>query len=376
MMRKKPLWITLLLSIVLLGACSEKDNNPIPSGEDDVHDIVYYVNGENQQATGLSDSLWSTLLDDLLDMAAEGGTVTFYNENSHLSPIPRKENVTFSTTNREEMKDWCRRMEDEGMTVTITYNSDTGVWNGVAYAVLHHSNIAFDENGASYATFSVGEGQTIRFARGILQYRASDNAWRIAEQQFDCVGHANEFAGTGYNGWIDLHEWGAENGAWSAEGFSGWRLLTHSEATYLMTQRNGSTVNGVENARFALAIVNDLHGLILFPDSYSHPEGVAQPVGINNNGMETTPLQENGWYSNRYTIADWQQLEEAGAIFLPTAGRRNGTTVYDFNEYGLYWLADTLGNDKAYVLSVWERYTGTGTAELRQMGGPVRLVRN
>ena len=151
--------------------------------------------------------------------------------------------------------------------------------------------------------------------------------------------------------------------------------MTHDEATYLMTQRSASTVNGVENARYTLAVVNNLHGLILFPDNYDHPADVTLPVGINNNGQTPTTLQENGWYSNLYTIADWQRMEEAGAIFLPTAGRRNGTTVYDFNKYGLFWLADSLGSDKAYVLSVWERYTGTGTAELRQMGGPVRLVK-
>lgn len=360
----------MLLGVALLGACSEKETGEKDLGRETNHDIVYYVDGENQEAAGLSDSLWSELLDQLMEQVESGGTVTFYNEN--IQPIsPRtKEAVTFSTTDREEMKAWCTRMEDAGMTVTITYNKETGVWNGVAYAIFHRASTAFDEEGASYATFSVGEGMSVRFSRGLLQYKATTGSWRFAERQYDCVGHANEFAGTDYDGWVDLHSWDS-----AAYGQEGWRLLTHSEATYLMTQRSASTLNGVANARFAQAVVNNLHGLILFPDSYTHPEGVALPVGINYNGQTPISLQENGWYSNLYTMADWQLMEEAGAVFLPTAGRRSGSTVYNFNKYGLFWLADTLGSDKAYVLSVWERYTGTGTAELRQMGGPVRLVK-
>lgn len=356
---------TLLAAVLTFAACKPEPNEVLYE-----RNIVYYVDGENHYATGHSEGQWNALLDRLLEQAAGGSIVTFYNENIQPTPSKRKENVTFSTTSREEMKDWCTRMEDAGMTVTITYNTETGVWNGIAYAVMHHTSSAFDGEGASLSTFSVGDGVEVRFSRGILQYKATTDSWRFAQQQFDCVGHANEFFGTGYDGWVDLH-------GWDSNGYSqsGWRLMTHDEATYLMTQRSASTVNGVENARYALAVVNNLHGLILFPDNYVHPAGVTLPVGINNNGQTPIALQENGWYSNIYTIADWQCLEEAGAIFLPTAGRRNGGTVYDFNRYGLFWLADTLGSDKAYVLSVWERYTGTGTAELRQMGGPVRLIK-
>lgn len=359
---------TLLTAVLAFAAC--KPEHPEPDKVRYERDIVYYVDGENHHAAGQGEDQWNTLLDNLLDQAAEGSTVTFYNENIQPSLSKTKGNVTFSTTSREEMKAWCTRMEDAGMTVTITYDTETGVWNGIAYAVMHHASSAFDGEGASLSTFSVGNGVAVRFSRGILQYKATTDSWRFAQQQFDCVGHANEFFGTGYDGWVDLH-------GWDSNGYSqsGWRLMTHDEATYLMTQRSASTVNGVENARYTLAVVNNLHGLILFPDNYDHPADVTLPVGINNNGQTPTTLQENGWYSNLYTIADWQRMEEAGAIFLPTAGRRNGTTVYDFNKYGLFWLADSLGSDKAYVLSVWERYTGTGTAELRQMGGPVRLVK-
>ena len=367
---KKILFVCLVGVALMMGACGEKESSDNGGATTATHDIVYYVDGENQQSTGLSDSQWNILLEGLLNKVEEGVTVTFYNERATVAS-QRKEAVSFSTTDREEMKAWCTRMEDAGMTVTITYDRETGVWNGVAYAIVHHASTAFDEDGASFATFSVGDGTTVRFSCGILQYKASTDTWRFAERQYDCVGHANEFIGPGYDGWVDLHSWDS-----AAYGQEGWRLLTHSEATYLMTQRSASTLNGVANARFALAVVNNLHGLILFPDSYTHPEGVALPVGINYNGQTPISLQENGWYSNLYTMADWQLMEEAGAIFLPTAGRRSGTTVYDFNEYGLFWLADSLGSDKAYVLSVWERYTGTGTAELRQMGGPVRLVKN
>jgi hypothetical protein len=39
---------------------------------------------------------------------------------------------TFSTTNREEMKNWMKEMEKEGRTVVVTYSN--GTWSGMAYA--------------------------------------------------------------------------------------------------------------------------------------------------------------------------------------------------------------------------------------------------
>lgn len=78
--------------------------------------------------------------------------------------------------------------------------------------------------GAINGKFSVSYYNKVYFSKGNLQYRASTNTWRFAENQWDFVGTQNPPSGqpTGgtvsgsdnfyisqtYNGWIDLFGWG------------------------------------------------------------------------------------------------------------------------------------------------------------------------
>ena len=98
-----------------------------------VRDITYTVDEQTTTVHLLTEEEFETLLDHFFDYAESGSTVTFYNTN-HASKGASKELVNYSTTSREEMKAWMRQMEDEGMTVTVTYDSSTGTYNGMAYA--------------------------------------------------------------------------------------------------------------------------------------------------------------------------------------------------------------------------------------------------
>ena len=98
-----------------------------------VRDITYTVDEQTTTVHLLTEEEFETLLDHFCDYAESGSTVTFYNTN-HASKGASKELVNYSTTSREEMKAWMRQMEDEGMTVTVTYDSSTGTYNGMAYA--------------------------------------------------------------------------------------------------------------------------------------------------------------------------------------------------------------------------------------------------
>ncbi len=73
------------------------------------------------------------MLDRFCDYAEGGSSVTFRNAN-RTTKSATKEAVTFSTTDREAMKRWMAQMEDEGKTVTVTYDPFTGTWTGTAYA--------------------------------------------------------------------------------------------------------------------------------------------------------------------------------------------------------------------------------------------------
>ena len=127
----------LLAAVLCLTAC-EKNN-------DKQRVITYTVTtvGTQRAASAVdktttvhleTEAEWQELLDRFCDYAEEGSEVTFYNANHKAAKSPTKEAVTYSTTDREEMKRWMAQMEDEGMTVTVTYDPATGTWNGTAYA--------------------------------------------------------------------------------------------------------------------------------------------------------------------------------------------------------------------------------------------------
>lgn len=110
--------------------------------EDTVRDITYTIAPatfviDNATTTTVhleTDAEWQALLDRFCEYAEEGSEVTFYNANHKAAKSATKEAVTYSTTDREEMKRWMAQMEDQGMTVTVTFDPNTGTWNGTAYA--------------------------------------------------------------------------------------------------------------------------------------------------------------------------------------------------------------------------------------------------
>ena len=124
---KHTLRLTALLAALLLFAACEKN--------DIIHerDIVYTVDGERHEVHLKNDTEFDALLDRFCDYAEGGSRVSFQNVD-RLTRKGTKEAVSYSTTNREEMKRWMRQMEDQGKTVTVTYDRSTGTYNGAAYA--------------------------------------------------------------------------------------------------------------------------------------------------------------------------------------------------------------------------------------------------
>lgn len=272
-------------------------------------------------------------------------------------------------------------------------------------------------------------GDKVFFSQGNLQYQASTGIWRFAENQWDYVGDEskgtvyvdevksnNASISSTYTGWIDLFGWGTSGyefdsgygtayqpwsismeetdygpidgtssltdtyvlGDWGSNAISnggntansGWRTLTGGpggEWEYLFNTRSASTVNGTVNARYVKAKVCDVLGLIIFPDSYTHPDGVTLPNYINS--MPTTN-------ANNYNTSDWSKMESAGCVFLPAAGMRGryeyvyyaGSTIY-------YWSssAHTSSSNWAYSLSNFSSNLSFSGSS-RDNGNSVRLV--
>ena len=243
----------------------------------------------------------------------------------------------------------------------------------------------FDQDGASNATFSIGDGVTVQFSRGNLQYQASTGTWRFAEHQYDYVGADNANISSTYSGWIDVFGWGTSgwsSGAtcyqpWStstthSDYYPGgsytnnltgdyanadwgvynrisnggnqpgmWRTLTQDEWNYLLFTRNASTISGTANARFTKATIGSATGLVVFPDSFTVPSGIAL-VDVNNAAAPFT--------ANIFDATQWSQLETNGALFLPAAGDRNGTDARYIGTNAYYWTSTYYDESHAYCV--------------------------
>ena len=227
-------------------------------------------------------------------------------------------------------------------------------------------------DGVLPGSFSVSATQQVHFSQGNLQYQASTNTWRFAEHQYDYVGtqtaDGNGYYGgnvsgsdnrnisSTYSGWIDLFGWGTGDNPtlastdhadystfvdWGCNAISNggntanqWRTLTKAEWDYLLNERPNAS------SKFAIGNINGVGGLILLPDSWTLPSECSFTSGFTtydgNNDID--------WTRNSYTLAQWSQMEAAGAVFLPAAGGRSGTDFDNVGNDGNYW-SSTLGDE-------------------------------
>ena len=220
--------------------------------------------------------------------------------------------------------------------------------------------------------FSVSENNQVCFSQGNLQYQASTNTWRFAENQWDYVGEGNINASSTYDGWIDLYCYGTSdynhgavcyqpwststnngdyqvygNGTYSLPDQSGkadwgynpisnggnmealWRTMTIGEWDYMLNAR--STLSGI---RYVKGNVNGFNGWILLPDNWD-----ASWFSLNNaNDMGVS------FESNIISETEWNTaLESNGAVFLPFAGYRYGQSEYDPDRSD-YWSSTSDAN--------------------------------
>jgi len=249
--------------------------------------------------------------------------------------------------------------------------------------------------GAINGLFSVSDTTKVYFSKGNLQYQASTQTWRFAENQWDYVGCQNPIisgiaGGTvsgsdnanissTYSGWIDLFGFatsGYSHGAIAYQPYSTsennsdyyaygnasynlydqtgkadwgynaiinggnsvnlWKTLTKEEWEYLLNTRVTAS-----NILYAKATVNGVSGLILFPDDWNSSYYTLSSANTVNAEFSV----------NTVTLIEWiSGLESYGAIFLPAAGIRRGTSLGYVGTDGHYWSSSLDDLENAYML--------------------------
>lgn len=256
--------------------------------------------------------------------------------------------------------------------------------------------------GAIAGKFSVSASVKVCFSIGNLEYKSSK--WYFAEDQWVSIGDNGQgsssstvqrdlfgWGTSGYNHnnacyqpWavntVNSKYWAYNNAAcnlfdgngkaeWGYNSVvnggntqaSGWRTLRKSEWAYLLLSRPNA------DQKVSQGKVGVYNGLILLPDNWTLPEGLSFVPHASD------------WTTNSYTAIQWYQMEAAGAVFLPAAGCRagsTGTTVEKVNTHGYYWASSLSDDQSAYVMTFNQiEFNGMGTSE-RHVGRSVRLVKN
>ena len=276
-----------------------------------------------------------------------------------------------------------------------------GAW--VSWPVLNVDSVTFtdgplenvpnepQEPAQGIGVFSVGEGRTITFAPGNLQYHPANKKWRFAEHQWDCVGEANSNISETYDGWIDLFGWSTSvtdfglstnSNDYNINDYSGsfvdwgtnkigndasntWRTLTYDEWNYLLNNRNNaSSLCGV-------AQVNGVNGLVFLPDNWICPAGVTFKSGFYSSwGVDYYAAYQT------FTADQWSKLESAGAVFLAAAGFGYiEKAVRQVQIDGRYWSASQERGESTYCLIFHSDEAYMGATHCSN-GQSVRLVKD
>ena len=285
---------------------------------------------------------------------------------------------------------------------------------GIEVSVTTEVNPGEVPVGAICGKFTINaNGDQVYFSQGNLQYigSASTPYWKFADNQWDVLGTTTGQNSSDQNVDRDLFGWGTsgwnngnmyyqpydtQNNGNSSQGYgygptdgtsytnnltgtyanadwgvynpisnggnqaNQWRTLTAPEWGYIFSTR--TTSSGI---LYAKANVNGVNGVILLPDDWSS----------DTYSLSNTNSSGASFSSNTISASQWSALEQAGAVFLPAAGYRNGASVYLVGSNGCYWSTSYIFSSSAIRVFFDGSHVGLDYNFSRIVGFSVRLVR-
>ena len=206
------------------------------------------------------------------------------------------------------------RMKSLFTFLLLTVGFTTGAW-------AQSSNML---NGAFTITAS---GIKIAFSKGNLQQIAGN--WQFAEHQYDYLGDTQNRNSTTRDV-FKFNDYSVPNDDDS------WFVLSSNQWKYLLTARSVTNTLS-DGARYTMATLGGTYkGLILFPDSYTHPDGTDFTPGIYNGASN---------YTATVSLEGWSRMEAAGCVFLPAAGYYSVDGYWGYVGEGVVCSSSTLISD-------------------------------
>ncbi len=180
------------------------------------------------------------------------------------------------------------------------------------------------------AKFELSDGTKIAFATGNLTYDPTTNIYAPAKNQYDYLGVA-----TGKRDLLrgDLGELNFCEYKWRIPSISEWQYL-------------------FQHYPWTMAKVNGVYGFMLLPKNFQTPTGLSVTL-ISQGGYtgNTATFQASVYASNTYSATQFAQLQTAGAVFLPFAGKSYDSTypsVESVGSSGFYWSSTSYTSEMHY----------------------------
>ena len=317
-----------------------------------------------------------------------GGTISAYG-------------ISYSTTDGFEGADGTvvegTDLEEGEFTVSLTQLSGKTIYYVRAYAEneigrVYGEQVSFTtlQEGIvnSKAKFTINaEGDQVYFSQGNLQYigSAATPYWKFADHQWDYLGTTTGQGSDNQNVDRDLFGWGTSGWSSGANAYLPYSTSTSYSDYYPGGAYTNSLTGDYANADWG--VYNDIMagGTTINAGTYRTLTNAEWSYVINNhtkgwstvNGVRGFVLRPYGVaeaIASSYDAAAWAVEEAAGSVFLPAAGLRYGTSVYDAGSGGYYWSSTCNGSYVAYGMGFNSGNVGTGDDDLRGCGHSVRLV--
>ena len=203
--------------------------------------------------------------------------------------------------------------------------------------------------------------------------------WNTSIKNADYGSSNEDIAGTS-------RDWGVYNKIANGGNEAGlWRTPTKSEWQYLLCERPNAA------RLLSYGTVNGVPGLIVLPDNWETPS----EVQFTNSSyfVKRGDIYENRGYSfnkdkniniystNIYSGTEWATMENAGAVFLPAAGVREGEELWMDGDYnvgalGYYWSSSCYDRYQAYLLRFTNEVLRSSMEYQKYVGCSVRLIQD